>query len=192
MTLTLNLPEKFSRTLAKFGDLGRGNLFAVASEALHQLVTNHLRRIAPTRHATASRLGASPTQHIYKGIEGSAPSHTANSASVTIPLPGISRAFHDVTITPKNAKALTLPVHAMAYGHRVSELRSLGWNIFRNKGETVLMGKQEKSKDAPVPLYALKKRVQQRQDRSLLPTDEQLVGVVKTSIRNEVARIMAA
>ena len=49
-------------------------------------------------------------------------------------------------------------------------MRQLGWVLFRPKGRDVLMGTPQGGGEA-VPLYLLKKRVEQRQDRTLLPSD---------------------
>lgn len=185
MDVKVIIPTSLTNFLDSLKPAGRHNLFSAAANALKISVQNHLRRDVPRRHRTASRLGASPTMHLQKGASRVSFAADENHGEVTIPIAGIGRAFHDVTITPKRSSALTLPTHRAAYGHRVSELRRMGWNVFRPKGHDVLMGEKD---GETVPLYALKKRVQQRQDRSLLPSDAEINSVVARAMMNEIRR----
>jgi len=188
VTLDLKLGEKFSRTLSSaFDATGRSHLFSVAAENLHRLVTSHILRIEPKHHKWANLLGAAPTRHFAFGVAASAFSHTPDAAVVTIPVPGFNRAFRDVAIYPKNWTHLTVPVSSHSYGHRAAELRRMGWRIFRPKDHDILMGYRKGEK--ATTLYALKKSVTQRQDRSLLPQDAEMVETVKAAVRGEIERI---
>lgn len=186
MTIGVHIPASLSRFLDAVKSAGRRNLFSAAANALKIEVQNHLRREATRRHQSAHRLGGTPTQHLVKGAARVTFAADENHGEVVIPIAGMSRAFRDVTILPTRARALTLPVHGEAYGHRVSELRRLGWNIFRPKGKDVLMGDHGDGK--VVSLYALKKRVQQRQDRSLLPDDHTINTTVARAMMREIQR----
>ena len=185
MTLKVMLPRNLSKWLDLVKSEGRRQLFFVAANAVRILVRDHLSRIAPRHHISAHRLGATPTGHIEKGARAMHFIASANGAEVIIPIPGLSRAFGPLTITPRNAAALTLPVSPHAYGKRVGELRANGWNIFRPKGHDILMGSL--GDDEAVPLYVLKKRVQLKQDRSLLPSDAELGGTASKAILRYLA-----
>lgn len=99
-------------------------------------------------------------------------------SSVVVPIPGISRAFHALEIAPRTAGALTVPLNSIAYGKRVGELRAEGWRIFRGRGRArrVLFGAYNGEVRG---LYALLSRVRVPQDRSLLPSDQQISAAVQ-------------
>lgn len=186
MTLKVIHPRNLGKWLDLVKSEGHRQLFSVAANAVRILVRNHLSRIAPRHHISAHRLGATPTGHIEKGARATHFTVSSDSAEVIIPIAGLSRAFRPLTITPRTANALTLPVSSHSYGKRVGELRANGWNIFRPKGKDTLWGKLQDEDDA-VPLYVLKKRVQLKQDRSLLPSDAELGGTASKAILRYLA-----
>ena len=186
MTLKVIHPRNLGKWLDLVKSEGRRQLFSVAANAVRILVRNHLSRIAPRHHMSAHRLGATPTGHIEKGARATHFTASSDSAEVIIPIAGLSRAFRPLTITPRTANALTLPISPHSYGKRVGELRANGWNIFRPKGKDTLWGKLQDEDDA-VPLYVLKKRVQLKQDRSLLPSDAELGGTASKAILRYLA-----
>jgi len=188
MTFNVHIPQSLTNFLDIVKASGRRNLFSAAANALKIEVQAHIRRDAPRRHFSAERLGGQRTNHLTKGAARVSFSADDNHGEVHIPIAGIGRAFHDIVITPRHARALTLPVHGAAYGHRASELSRMGWTIFRPKGHDVLMGSRKGDKEA-VTLYALKKRVQQRQDRSLLPSDQKINSVVARAMMAEIQRV---
>ena len=187
MTLKVIHPRNLGKWLDLVKSEGRRQLFSVAANAVRILVRDHLSRIAPRHHISAHRLGATPTGHIEKGARATHFTASPDSAEVIIPIAGLSRAFRPLTITPRTANALTLPVSSHSYGKRVGELRANGWNIFRPKGKDALWGKLQDEDDA-VPLYVLKKRVQLKQDRSLLPSDAELGGTAARAMLDYIRR----
>lgn len=187
MTLKVIHPRNLGKWLDLVKSEGRRQLFSVAANAVRILVRNHLSRIAPRHHISAHCLGATPTGHIEKGARATHFTASSDSAEVIIPIAGLSRAFRPLTITPRTANALTLPVSSHSYGKRVGELRANGWNIFRPKGKDTLWGKLQDEDDA-VPLYVLKKRVQLKQDRSLLPSDAELGGTASRAMLDYIRR----
>ena len=78
---------------------------------------------------------------------------------------GASRAYHDVTILPRWKRALTIPIHASAYGRQAKDIEGL----FRPKNKNILA---KVVNGELVPIFALVKRAFQPQDSTLLPTDE--------------------
>ena len=187
MTLKVIHPRNLGKWLDLVKSEGRRLLFSDVANAVRILVRSHLFRIAPRHHISAHRLGATPTGHIEKGARATHFTASPDSAEVIIPIAGLSRAFRPLTITPRTANALTLPVSAHSYGKRVGELRANGWNIFRPKGKDTLWGKLQDEDDA-VPLYVLKKRVQLKQDRSLLPSDAELGGTASKVMLDYIRR----
>jgi hypothetical protein len=142
-----------------------------------ELTRNYLTAIAQSRHATATSLGASPSGHWAQAAEKTSGSADSDAAKITIAQPGIGRALHDVTIIPTGGKKyLTIPAVAAAYAKRAPTVPDLV-PIIRTIGGTrraVALGKKSSVKGVPPTIwYWLVKSVTQKQDRSLLPSDEQ-------------------
>lgn len=163
---------KLVRWITEVTVSGRQRLYSAAANAVAILTRQHISRLASRKHTTADNLGAHPTGHLEKAARATVHHATPSYGEVVIPLPGFSRAFHEVEIRPRDAQALTIPAAAESYGKRASVLSALGWKIFRPKGKRVLMGSM-KGDEAKV-LYFLCSSVRQRQDRSLLPSDEEI------------------
>ncbi len=184
LTVDFKRNEGLGKLLEAAGPRNRARLHERAADGVANLVRNHLLGIASWRHFTADRLGGGRTGHLEKG--SAAISHTwdETAGTVHVPIPGIGRAFHDVTVRATRAKALTIPVDGVAYGHRVSELMAFGYKMFKLKTarSTVLMGAAGGEK--PRPLYVLKASVTQPRDPTLMPTEEE--------IRDTAARAMMA
>ena len=146
-----------------------------AAYELKVLVQNHLRRWALSHHATARRLGARPTGHYETAARDIAAHSTSKGAHVIIPAPGITRYFKSLTIRPRSAKALTIPIHPASYGRRAGEMQHLGWKLFSRKG--ILFGDKGEGQEA---LYALKKSVTIPQDSTILPGENEMREAVLT------------
>lgn len=157
-------------------------LSEAGATSLRRIVQRHL--VALNRHKTRDWLNArsstvAVSTHRYQ--EGAARTRIETGhglATVVIPIPGISRAFHALNIAPKDKAALTIPINSIAYGKRAIKLQDEGWKLFRGKGKArrVLFG----SKNGEVRgLYALLSRVRVQQDRSLLPSDQQVNAAVQ-------------
>lgn len=192
MTVAVSIPPRLTRFLGPLGPEGRHSLFSVAANALRIKVRGHLALLAASRHGTAQALGARPTGHLARGARAVTFEADASHGAVVIPIAGISRAFRDIEIRPRNANALTLPVHGSAYGHRVAELRRMGWTVFRPRGRDVLMGVRKGAKSGREPavtLYALKRRATLRQDRTLLPSDAEMSASAAKAMLVEITRI---
>jgi len=126
-------------------------------------VRNHFQTIYPgSRHYAPDKvqpLGFS---------NGSTPQGT-----VDIDVPGVTRAYHDMDIRPRWRKALTIPIVRQAYGKRASDFSDLFVVKNRRTGHSFLAQRQG---GITTYLFLLVKRVFQRQDPSLMPTDETLAG----------------
>lgn len=167
------------RILDVVGPAGKAKLTEAGAYSLYVAVMRHVHAYARTHHESAHRLGAQPTGHMEDAVDSISYGPDGNgAAAVTIPIPGFSRVFGDVTVTPKNAKALTIPINSISYGRRAREMRRLDFTLFtfgKKEGgrNGVLYGYRE-GDDHIEPLYALKSRVTLRQDRSMLPSDEEM------------------
>ena len=178
LTVKVETPENIDRLSEKL----LGNMASVYRNAgvrLARCIRNHMRLLASTRHDTANRLGASPTHH-FKASDVLPPNATTADVSVTVTTPGISRAYHDVDITPVNGQFLTIPLHADAYGISAGEFESSGrGKLFRiNRPGSTDKGNVLYTKDVlngkPIPMYALTAHVHQVRDPSLMPTDAKM------------------
>lgn len=86
------------------------------SDAMLNTTKNHISmRFPKSSHWDPSKVVKD--QEISTNITG--------RSSININIPGASRAFHDVTILPVHAKALTIPMHASAYGKKASDFNNL-------------------------------------------------------------------
>lgn len=143
-------------------------------EAVQILIIEHLEEIAATRHSTAERLGATPSNFVAGAVQAASdPSVvSADADGVTLRLrhPVVARAFRDIHITPRQAESLAIPVHALAYNKRPREIWEQ-YGLFIAKGMIMMKSGADA---APIALYVLKKSVLQRQDRSLMPSDSEI------------------
>jgi len=179
------------QTLDTVGPQGKPMICEAGAYSLYVAVMSHIHDYARTHHNTASRLGARPTGHfedaaesISHGLDGD------GSASVKIPIPGFRRVFEPLTITPKRAKALTIPIAAVAYGKPARDLEHMGFNLFKiskkNGGKSGVLYGQREGDDAPTPLYALKARVNLPQDRSMLPSDADMAKAAVDGMKHKI------
>lgn len=197
-SVTLNVPLSLNKFLDCLKPSGRRHMFSAAAAAVSDIVRRHIAADAPRRHVHALLNGAGRrTGFMEKAARKTVFHADETHGEVVIPSPGFGRAFHDVEIVPTHGAALTLPVSEFSYGRRVKEMQSLGWMIFRPKGKSVILGYQKNQtkrngQHTPIPLYILKKRVQQRQDRSLLPSDYDINTTASRAMMAEINRISKA
>jgi len=140
---------------------------------------------ARSRHKWANKLGADPTGMLeFEPAEGKSTSRTnasihvagATNESTEIAIEGvegIGRAFHDIEIYPRNASALTVPIHKEAYAKTVNDLKREGWHIFR-RGRTLVGNHGQTVGGRAVPLFVLCGHVHVPKDEGLLPSSAML------------------
>ena len=138
------------------------------------LVRDHLTGIAEERHATAEKLGASPSKFWGNPDTYTTLRADADAAHILINHAGIGRVAHDVTILPGAGKQwLTIPLIAAAYNQRAAGMAGLFFVQPKGKPHALLGRRTGSGKDAQVTwVYLLVKSVHQHQDRTLLPPDE--------------------
>ena len=183
MRITISIANLDLRGIDRIRDKIDNSKFARAgAETLAMVIQRHLSSL--NRHKTIDWLNRrSKTQaHSlgrYRNAAGDVHLNVGTGATdVIIPLPGISRAFHALEIAPRTASILTIPINSIAYGKRAGQLRAEGWKLFRGKGKGkhILFGAYNGER---LGLYALKDRVRVPQDRTLLPSDQQISSAVQ-------------
>ena len=172
--------------------VGREECSRVAAESLAETVREHIRRAAGARHRTAERLGATPTHHLERGARETRAEQAGSKAVVTVPIPGITRAFGDLHIRPRHAKALTIPINAVAYGMRAPALADRGWSLFtlparEGPGVGILFGRRAGARST-VALYLLRESADVPQDRGLMPRDEEMGEALAYGVQMEIER----
>lgn len=171
---------------AAFTPEARKRMMLEIGYAAQQRTSDHISRASVDRHKTADRLGAPRSGFLEfasgrvrsegkftheDGKRGFIEPSDATESSVDIVIgntPGLSRAFHDLVITPKKAKALTIPINAVSYAKSVKKVKAEGYKIHREG--RVLKG--DRGGGETIPLYVLCGRVTVPQDRGLLPSEE--------------------
>lgn len=162
---------------------------AIANRA-QAMTRKHLVRLSRSRHDSARRLGARPTGHLGRAAESvSVAINQSESSTISVTSPGISRALHDVEIKPVNGNWLTIPIHKLAYGKTAWEVsRTIGVSLFRpgakGKKKKVLSAVERGGK--LVNFFALTKSVHLKQDRTLLPSDDEYLGTANLGARDYV------
>jgi len=139
------------------------------------------------RHNSAARLGAKPSGFHERAAKSV--SHSSDDVQATVRIPrrtGLGRAFRDIVIRPGSGrKYLTLPGHEETYGKvardfpegtfKFSVLKS--WRTFLVLVFAEASGRHEKGDVA----YWLKREVTQKQDRTLLPSEDGYAKVARGS-----------
>ena len=126
------------------------------------------------RHASAQRLGATPSgfrERAAKRIEGDS---DAAAAVVRIPRnTGLGRAYYSMTLTPgAGRKYLTIPACAETYGKVVRDFPAdtFAFATIKGRYSALIWAKDPESHSQGIVAYWLRKQVYQPQDRSLLPS----------------------
>lgn len=182
---------------AVMNDTAKTQMSKYTGTSVLERIRDHLDTMSPHRHKTANRLGAKPTHHLeyasgrMGGVNSEGEKQSTDLASydsrgfmVAIRnTPALLRAFGPVTVRPRKAKWLTIPIHKDAYGKRVKDLRNEGRRIFRLGKSRVLAETDPTDKKKIRPLYALCQSSTSRRDRGLLPTQEKMKEWATASAR---------
>lgn len=169
-----------------------GSVLLNAGEHLARCIRNHMRHLQAARHSPLSNGRSSNHFSPDKVLE---PVVSNADVTVGVAIPGISRAYHDIDIYPKEASALAIPLHASAYGISPREINDRGtYELFRinRRGSTqkgnVLYRKDEAG--GLIPMYSLVTHVHQVQDPTLMPSNEQLIAEGKKGVEEAVGAIL--
>ena len=160
---------------------------AIATEAT-EMTREYLQGLG--RHGTADRLGAAPTNFRERNAVSLQPSCDQSAAYIIIPRnTGLGRAFHDVVIVPGSGKTyLTIPACARTYGKVVRDFPEGTFKfevLHAHRPFPVL-----KFVDNGEIGYWLKRKVCQKQDRTLLPSNDAWGEVARRTSIAYVNKIM--
>jgi hypothetical protein len=178
--------------IAALSGSGLADLHLSMITEVQHVTEAHLWQLAAVKHATAERLGAGPSGHLAEAatkVAQTVPESSASEGSLSINHPGMGRAFHDVTIT-KPGGMIAIPLCALAYARKPSQLWDGSFFMQRVKGKLYIFKKVAGAK--PLALYLLVRSVTQKQDRSLLPSDDHWADAALSGARYFLRRGMAA
>ncbi len=193
--------ERLVRLRQAMSPAVRGRIVPVATRRMFSLIQRHFAAYAQSHHATADRLGAPHTKHMERAARNmtheTAREGDMDVGRVILRMAGVGRAFHDVTIRMKDRR-LTLPISREAYGLTAREAgRKFGERnmfVFRSKRGSLILaakrdagGKRSRGRDGAatrtvIPLYALRERVFQRRDPSMLPPKREISEAAKAAV----------
>lgn len=170
----------------------RASLNRKIGERVVDLLRGHLAKMSGSRHKVADRLGATHTNN-FENAPGRTAVASVGDGGVKVEIAntyGLERAFGPVHITPKRARALTIPIHRISAHKRVKELEGEGHRITRvgrmlgeydGSEETYTDPKDGKTKKRKRlrKLYVLVRSVTVPQDAGLLPTNEQVKAAAR-------------
>ena len=150
------IEQGISAILKRVADQLNRDSGKIASESMTKAVKNWVQQRYPnSQHWDPNKV----TQGDSVGVIG----------TTNVDIPGAGRAYHDVVIKPVRARHLTIPIHQIAYGKKVSDFNDL----FKPKGKNILARNVNGNL---VAMFALAKSAFQKQDSSLMPTDDNLAG----------------
>lgn len=172
----------FRNQLATLEGAGR-EMHRVVGAAVLEKVRDHIAQMSVSRHKTANRLGATPTRYFEDApgrtvLESVSESEAVVAVKNTI---GLIRAYKDLDIKPVRKKWLTIPVHRVAYGKSVGQLRDEGHKIFR-LGKKNVLAEATGERGKVRPLFALSKHTVVPQDEGLLPQTPELQKTVEEAV----------
>lgn len=175
-TVEIDVKIKKRRIRRKIDDV-QNTLMGKVTTAVYKLFVSAVERNAKSRHSTAQHFGAKPTGHwdptkVKK-------SNTEKEGLVQVFIEGAQRAYDNLYISPKRVQALTIPISAIAYGHRAADVKASGWTLFSKKG--ILWGRRDEDKQ-PTALYYLAAGAFQHQDQSLLPRTSDITQAAQRAI----------
>lgn len=189
----------FDRILAKMGPADLKKLAKAGAEGAAAATRSWLLRLAASRHATADRLGAKKTDIIHLTAVNTQWEERGGENYVVVPHRMFRRAFEDVTIQPREAKALAIPVHKDAYGHSPKTMaeKFFIWKKERtkdDKGAAFLARTKGKGKNQRLELLFLlyRGRILQKQDPTLLPDGDTMAKAALRGVKRALDKELKA
>lgn len=154
-------------------------------------VSAAVRKHLYARDAKPNRMGGRKT-HYYRSA-GDSVNHeiTATGAAVNVDHIGIRQRLDGGVITPKTAKALTIPVSARAHGKRAREFSDTFILDKSGSGDPDTVGVivQDLGDGQLDALYVLRTRVDQSPDPTVMPSDRTIVETASESILKFLDRL---
>lgn len=186
MAVTIKVEYKptpiLDRFIASMSPEERKKLDKAGADNAAKNVQLYLSTLSGSRHKTANDLGAAPTNVIGRTVAAVHAEEREDGCFVVVPHPLFRRAFRDVEIGPRTARALAIPVNKASYGKPPRSMAGLFiWSRKRktdgpdDKGSAFLARSAGRGKTKRLELMYLlyRGRIIQRQDSTLLPTPEE-------------------
>lgn len=187
LSVKISVNDSATPALAAVGDSlkDRRALNKSIAGSVEDITRAHIRIAAQTRHTTATRLGASPTNYLVNKAD--TVETRSDGAGVVMDVYGaiFKRVTGPVSVAPVNKKWLTIPAAAESYGRRAGEFGGL-YFVKSGADSARLQDKTGKV------LFWLKKRVTLPQDRGLLPSDQQFTDAAELGARDFLKQQIAA
>ena len=102
-----------------------------------------------------------------------------NEGVVDVDVPGVSRAYHDIDIIPRNRQYLTIPMHREAFGiKKAPDFNDLF--VVKKKDGKAFLAKNDGGN--LTMMFFLAKHVHQRMNTSIMPTDNELASVAMSRL----------
>lgn len=147
--------------------------------------------VAPATHKTATKLGARPTGHLTNAAGAVESASDDRAAYLRIPAKtALSRAFSEVRVTPRNAKALAIPTHALTYGKWPREWPKDAFRLVKTPGRPAALAFASGPNEGEIA-YRLVPSATLPQDRALLPSDEVWLKMAAHAASQYVQQLIA-
>ena len=186
LQIKVTLPDslKGAGKIKKIED-SKESILNMGGEALAILLRNWIRQLDSSRSKHGSN-HFNPSKVHDPIVEG-------DTVGVPIYVPGITRALHDIVINPIEAKSLAIPIHESAYGispreYNARHPKGTPEALFRPKEKDYLAKKDESGN--LVVMYLLRNSVNQAQDETLLPPNEDMNKAVMDAVSRAVEIIL--
>ena len=105
-------------------------------------------------HYDPSKVNPSNDSHLNEGV-------------VDVDVPGVSRAYHDIDIRPRNRQYLTIPMHREAFGKKAPDFNDLF--VVKKKDGKAFLARNDGGNLSM--MFFLAKHVHKRMNTSIMPTD---------------------
>ncbi|MDB6133301.1 MAG: hypothetical protein JWM59_1544 [Verrucomicrobiales bacterium] len=204
---TRNVQETLNAVMEAAGD-DQSKVNRRVAQSIEVATQRYLAEERGTQHETATRLGADPT-HFYAGLARFvSASSNGDGAELTMPRQGLSRAFFTYLLEPRHgSKLLTIPVKKESYGRRARTFQGLRWSKFtdedvaegRSDTAGLVLGKPagraNKKKGVRagmfIALYRGAKRATIKQDRQILPSDQEWLGAADAGVAEYIDELLS-
>lgn len=168
------------------GAMKRPEIRSAIGGAVRRDLRNYFRKLDQER---PNRLGGRRTNFYGRAVQAvQMPEITAEGVRVGINHVGLRQRYLGGTIVPRAARSLTIPVHPLAYGRRAREFDDLEY-VRTRAGEGVLIRPGAEGEEGEV-FYALKRRVTQRPDPTVLPRMDDLSRSALAAANDQAAIIL--
>ena len=167
------------------------------------VVRGHLFKLDASRR---NRLGGRRTHYYAKAARATHYSNRADGVAVTVSHVGVALRFFGGVVRPVNRKYLTIPANAKAHGRRAREFNNLEVMIRRKGGRARAVALVERQattlrrtrkglargrQTGGKVYFWLVRKATMPADRSVLPTDRQLLAGIEPHVDAYLGRLLA-